>query len=274
MNIKKVVLLNKVGDIIDGIEKPVDSYNSGNIYPLVIENYVWNKEMQRNSAEIYKDKIKRVYDIDNIPGETKKMVEDDICRIDLIKTFDYGPKVLEVGCSDGTVSIKLAELPTTELILGIDIRQSAIDDGHNLIDKLVKEKKLTNEAAKKVRLEEFRIEDLPVNYGKYDSVCAYEIFEHMAPQDLLPAFQHLYKFIKKDGNFYISVPNRFPADKYEKEKRARWKWDDHRNFFSKISLEIFLSNFFEAVDAYPLDKNEAVEDSIYLIYKCIGKKYD
>lgn len=274
MDIKKVVLLNKTGDIIDSFEKTAEVFNSSNIYPVVIEHYPWDQEKQHHSAETYKDQIKRVYTIDSVPEESKQMIQDDLRRIELVKMFNYGAQILEVGCSDGTISIKLAELPATKSILGIDIRQSAIDDGHALLKKLVEQKEITSAVADKVMLEKLRIEDLPTTYGQYDSVCAYEVFEHMSPQDFFPAFQHLYKFIKKDGTFFISVPNRFHHARYDQEKRSRWRWHDHRNFFSKVSLEMFLKDFFEEVKFYPLYDTETVDGSIYLICECRVKKYD
>lgn len=274
MSVKKIVLLDKKGEVVDSFEKEAVAFDSSNIYPVVVENYLWDKDQQLKSAEEFKDKIERVYDKEGVPEETRVMLQDDYRRMKLIKTFDYGHRVLEVGCSQGTASIKIAELPEVDEVVGIDIRRSAIDEGNKLIKKLVENKEITQTVADKIKLEHLRIEDLPENHGKYNSICAYEVFEHMAPQDFLPAFQHLYKFIENDGTFFISVPNRFPNKKYDELGRTRWRWHDHRNFFSKISLEMFLSNFFEQVKFYPLYEEETVEDSIYLICECKGKKYD
>ena len=70
----------------------------------------------------------------------------------------------------------------------------------------------------------------------------YEIFEHLAPQDMLPVFQNLYKFVKKDGN-NIDVRTVSRA-KYEKLGRSRWRWFDHRNFFQQAEpRRMFLRTF-------------------------------
>jgi 2-polyprenyl-3-methyl-5-hydroxy-6-metoxy-1,4-benzoquinol methylase len=239
----------------------------------VVENYIRDKKKQTASAEKYKDQIKRVYYQEDVDKETRKMLQDDIRRLKLIKEFSYGKNVLEVGCSDGTVSLKIAELPQVKKVLGIDIRKSAIEDGKKLIKDLLKRKEISKKTTEKVILLNCATEDLSSKYGKFDSVCAYEIFEHLAPQDLMPVFNNLFSFIKKEGNFFLSVPNRFPDSKYEKNKRSRWKWFDHRNFFSKAGLELFLSNFFEEIEFFPLYEKEKPEDSIYLICEC-RKKYE
>jgi len=276
MNINKIALLNKNGEIISFFSKDGKKNNflDSTFYPIVFENYIWDEKKQNKSAEKYKDQIKRVFYRDKVDDKVKVMLQDDIKRLDLIKKFDYGKNVLEVGCSDGSASIKIAEIPEVKKVFGIDIRKSAIDDGRKLIKDLIKRKEISKEIARKVRLENYTVENFPLKFGKFDSVCAYEIFEHMAPQDMLPAFQHLYRFIKKNGKFFISVPNRFPDIKYDKLGRTRWKWFDHRNFFSKSSLNNFLSSFFEEVKFYSLYSNEKPEESIYLICECKGKKYE
>lgn len=275
MKINKVILLNKSGGTIGELSSSKkDKFNSSNILTVVVDFYLWDEDKQNKSAEKYKDQIKRVFCQDKIDENVKNMIQDDIRRIELIKKFNYGRSVLEVGCSDGSASIKIAENLNVQKVLGIDIRKSAINDGKKLVKDLLKRKEIDKKIADKIKLENYTVENFPLKFGKFDSVCAYEIFEHMAPQDMLPAFQHLYKFIKKDGKFFISVPNRFPNEKYDKLKRTRWKWFDHRNFFSKLSLDIFLRNFFNSVKFYPLYPNEKIKDSLYLICECKGKKYE
>lgn len=268
--IKNVILLNKTGEIEYGSVKDIFS---DSVFPVIAEPYIWDEQSQLKSAEKYKDNIKRVFNPEREPVQVQNMLKDDLRRMELIQKFVYGRRVLEVGCSDGSVSIKIAEKPEVSQVVGIDIRQSAINDGKKLLLRLKKEGKISQKTANKVKLVKLRIEDLPNKWPKFDSVCAYEVFEHMAPQDFLPAFQHLYRFIKPDGKFFISVPNRFPNPKYEKLGRSRWRWFDHRNFFSQLSLEMFLKNFFKNIKFYPLYKNETVAESIYLIAECNEKKY-
>lgn len=272
---QRISLLDRSGEIIQNVDRQgAKKFNSANTIPVMIDYYLWDKKKQLQSSEKYKDQIKRVFYPEKVDKKVKDMVQDDINRLLLVKSFNYGKRVLEVGCSDGSVSIKIAENPRVKEIIGIDFRQSAINDGKNLIKNLLKKKVINQKVAKKVKLIKSTVEGFSTRYGKFDSVCAYEIFEHLTPQDLMPTFQHLYKFIKKDGNFFISVPNRFPHQKYVKSKRSRWKWHDHRNFFSQLSLELFFKNFFRRFKFSPLYKGEKISDGIYLIVECKEKKYD
>lgn len=276
MEIKQITLLNKEGEIKKTFSKNKrkTKYCSSEMYPIIIENYIWDKKKQVANAEKYKDQIKRVFYQNQVAEDIKNMLQDDIRRLELIQTFNYGERVLETGCSDGSVSIKIASLPKVKKVIGIDIRKTAITDGKKLIHDLIKRGDINNKIANKVKLINCANEDFPASYGKFDSVCAFEIFEHLSPQDLMPVFQNTYKFLSKNGNFFISVPNRFPHIKYERSKRSRWKWFDHRNFFSRLSLEIFLKDFFKEVKFFSLYPREKVDDSIYLICECRGKLYD
>lgn len=273
MKFKEIILLDRYGEIssLNPVNKKV--FSSGNVLPVVVDFYIWDLDKQTASAEKYKDQIKRVFYQDQVDARVKVMLGDDVHRLNLVQDFSYGQRILEVGASDGSVSIKIAHQPKVKEILAIDLRQSAIDDGKKLIKDLVKNGELQQTIADKVTLKKYAIENLPVEFGQFDSVCAYEIFEHLSPWDMMPVFKHLYRFIKPNGKFFISVPNRFPAEKYEKEGRSRWKWFDHRNFFSLASMELFLTFFFKSVKFYPLYSNEKPERSLYLIAECHGKKF-
>lgn len=273
MKLKDVILLDRYGEISSLNPGNKKSFFSGNVLPIVADYYIWDLSKQTASAEKYKDQIKRVFYQEQVDDRVKVMLGDDVRRLDLVQDFSYGQRILEVGSSDGSVSIKIAHQAKVKEILAIDLRQSAILDGKKLIKDLVKRGELKQTIADKIKLKKCAIESLLEEVGQFDSVCAYEIFEHLSPWDMMPVFKHLYQFIKPNGKFFISVPNRFPAEKYEKEGRSRWKWFDHRNFFSLASLEAFLTCFFKSVKFYPLYPNESPEKSLYLIAECHGKKF-
>lgn len=273
MKKRQVFFLDRRGDVIGSTEELVGSIDSKTAFPIVVDYYDWDLNKQMQSAEKYKDQIKRIFYQDDVDAKIRHMLQDDIRRIDVVREFDYGEKVLEVGSSDGSVSIKIAEQKRVKEVMAIDIRQSAINDSKKLIRDLVVRKEISEKTAKKVKLKKYSIEDFPIRYGQFDSVCAYEVFEHLSPWDFMPVFKHLYKFIKPSGKFFISVPNRFPDAKYEKKGRSRWRWFDHRNFFSQLSLEFFLKSFFKDVVFYTLYPHEKTEKSLYLICECRGKKF-
>jgi|GEM_PF-2181274 len=272
MNIKKVLFLDRNGGVVGSVSNLKGRVKSSAILPVIIDYYDWDLKKQVASAEKYKDQIKRVFYQDRVDRRVKIMLQDDIRRLELVQSFNYGSRVLEVGSSDGSVSIKIANQKKVKEVLAIDIRQSAIDDGKKLIKDLIKRGDLNQKDADKITLKKIAIENLSPNYGQFDSVCAYEVFEHLAPWDFIPVFKHLYKFIKPNGKFFISVPNRFPSEKYEKEGRSRWRWFDHRNFFSQLSLTLLVRNFFKEIKFYSLYPNERTEEGLYLICECNGKK--
>lgn len=272
MKIKKVVFLDRNGETVGSMGDLKKETKSSATLPVIVDYYDWDLKKQVASAEKYKDQIKRVFYQDGVDRKVGVMLQDDVRRLELVQSFNYGLRVLEVGSSDGSVSIKIASQKNVKEILAIDIRQSAIDDGKKLIKDLIKRGDLSRENANKISLKRIAIEELSAKYGQFDSVCAYEIFEHLLPWDFMPVFKHLYKFIKPNGKFFISVPNRFPDIKYEKEGRSRWRWFDHRNFFSHLSLYLLLRNFFKEIKFYSLYPNEKTEKGLYLICECNGKK--
>ena len=274
MTIKQIFFLDRRGEIIGTPEKQTKkTIESSTAFPIVVDYYDWDLNKQEKSAEQYKDQIKRVFYQEEVDEPVKIMLQDDVARLNLVQKFNYGARILEVGSSDGSVSVKIAAQKKVKEILAIDIRQSAVNDGKKLIKDLIKDGKISAEVAQKISLKKYAIEDLPERYGTFDSVCAYEIFEHLSPWDMMLVFKQVYKFIKPTGKFFISVPNRFPDSKYEKQGRSRWRWFDHRNFFSQLSLSLFLTSFFKNVTFYPLYPDEIAEDSLYLICECHGKKF-
>lgn len=271
-NIKQVALLDRTGEVLKLTPALPKKPKSENVFVTVADFYDWDLEKQATSAEKYKDKIKRVFYKDEVVGQAKVMLQDDVRRLELMGGFSYGKRVLEVGSSDGSASVKIAMNKEVKEILAIDLRQSAISEGKVMLKDLQAKGEIKPEVAKKITLKKSAIEKLPSSVGLFDSVCAYEVFEHLAPWDLVPVFLKTYDFIKPQGKFFISVPNRFHHEKYDREGRSRWRWSDHRNFFSQASLELFLTSFFENVKFYPLYSSEKPGDSIYLICECYGKK--
>ncbi len=260
-NIKKYISLNKHGKELEKVK----DFDSGNIYPYVSDAYEWSDEEFLNSANKYKDEIKRVYDVNS---EKEYMIQDDRQRIKVIKNLPYGKTVLEVGCSDGTVSLAIAENDNVKQVTGIDIRKDVIKDYNNLIIKLSKENKIKKEIVNKVKIEVSSISDYAKKNIKFDTVCAYEVLEHIQPNDFYPTINKLIKLLKPNGNLLISVPNRYCLDKYEKEGRSRWNWHDHKNYFSRLSLEIHLNKYFDQVKFIPHYADEESKDGIYLIASC------
>jgi len=255
-------------------EKETCSNKSEIFYPVVLDDTIWTEDKQIESAEKWKDKIKRVFDPSSVPPEKKNMLQDDLRRIEITKGFLFGKKVLEFGCSDGTISMCIAKNPNVMKVTGVDIRKSAIEDANELKKELLTNGFFNEKEESKLDFIQTvgGINTLKKQLPKMDTVCAFEVLEHIHPNSMIEIFEALYHLLKRNGNMFVSVPNRYPNEKYVKEGRHRWPWYDHKNFFSKISLELFLKEYFTEVTFVPLYDNEMPHESIYLICECKGKK--
>ena len=76
-------------------------------------------------------------------------------------------RVLELGCGSGGSLIPLADLLPDATFLGIDLAQTAIDQGRKRIDAL---------ALRNVRLEQMDLMDFPAEAGQFDYIIAHGLF--------------------------------------------------------------------------------------------------
>jgi len=255
-------------------------------FPLMTEEYEWGREEQIQRAKQFRDRIEYLYHPED--DETHPMLStwrlDDTERLKTTLMLPFGKKVLESGCSSGTVSIEIAKLPQVEKVVGVDIRDDAIDIAHRLVQERVEKGDLTGSDAEKLTFQVRAIEDLEYPVELFDSVCAFEVLEHLTPADFEKAVPALIRLMKPDGNFLVSLPNRYPDQTYMenivlKDKdgndvsgwRARWNAPDHKNFFSKTSLEYYLKQYFHTIEFYSVE-GRPVDRGVYLMCSCTGKK--
>lgn len=232
---------------------------------ILDEDAKYSKEEQLAAAEQYRDRIAdRIFYPENVPAEKKLLINDDLRRVDVVTGFDYKGKVLEVGCSDGVVSLKIAEKPTVEHVVGLDIAPSCIEGANAL-----KAERFSPEVGAKVDFRLLAIEDMDYAPEYFDAVCAFETLEHIGHGQLAKTLDMLTAALKPDGSMYITVPNRFPNTKYEEGGRARWKWDNHYHFYSIANLRYILGKYFTDIEFYPHYDGEQPGDSIYVI--CIAR---
>lgn len=227
----------------------------------------YNKKKHIEEAEKYRDRIgDRLFHPKKVESDKRHLIKDDIQRVKKVLSLPFGEKVLDVGCSDGSVTIEIAKKNTVKKIIGVDIASSAIKEARE------KCRSLKQSLKRKISFQEDFIEDLDFPDNYFDTISACETLEHIGQGQLKKAIDNLVRMLKKDGNMIITVPNRKPAKNYVMQKRDRWKWPTHYNFFTFNSLKNILKRYFKIVVFYPLYKMEKVEDSIYLICNCYKKR--
>src|SRR3989344_3872857 len=118
--VSTVALLSRNGEIlrVSGAHEKV-RLHSRSVFPVMVDQYFWDGKKQLKSAETYKDQIKRVFYPETVAKETQVMLQDDHRRLALVRGFRFGSRVLEVGSSDGSVSIVIAKKPRAHEVLGI-----------------------------------------------------------------------------------------------------------------------------------------------------------
>ncbi|MFE4521034.1 class I SAM-dependent methyltransferase [Cytobacillus firmus] len=124
----------------------------------------------------------------NMQRKTKK-------RVDWIIGNTKGNNILDVGCSQGIISIILGKKGKN--VIGIDISEKAINFAKSLI--LNEEKKITNvEFFTSDFIREFSSSD------KFDTIIITEVLEHY--NNSSPFLSKAYKFLKPKGQILITVP--------------------------------------------------------------------
>ncbi len=270
-----VVGVDRVGNEVSVLatRKGVTRETAQNIFPVVIDEYEWSREEQIKRAQQFRDRIEYIYSPENDSSHPMLATWrlDDTARLKTTLALPFGEKVLETGCSSGTVAIEIAKLDEVKKVVGIDLRPDAIATANELLNTLRTQGKISAEDAGKVRFEVSAIEDLKSVDGYYDSVCAFEVLEHLTITDFHKAMANMLRLLSSEGAFLMSVPNRYPDAFYTDAKRARWNAPDHKDYFSKESLEWLFKPYFKQVTFHSVD-NRPVGKGVYLFAEGRKKK--
>lgn len=258
----------KVIELREGVKRE----EAQKIFPKVIEKYDWSRKDQIKGAQEFRDRIEYIYSPEN--DSSHPMLStwrlDDTARFKTTLSLPLGKKVLEAGCSSGTVSIEIAKLPQVVKVVGVDLRPDAIATAEELLEKLTGENKISTLNASKVHFEVSAIEDLDYPAEYFDSVCAFEILEHLIITDFNKAMENMLNLLSPTGTFFTSVPNRYPDQFYVDANRVRWGAPDHKNYFSRESLAYLLKDYFKEIIFHPVD-GRPTDKGVYLFAECKGK---
>lgn len=226
----------------------------------------YSKERHLKEAEEFRDRIgDRLFNPDKVEPDKRHLIQDDIQRVNRILSLPFGLKILDVGCSDGAVTIEIAKKWNPEEIIGVDIVASAIEEAN------VRLRELPLYLRPRVRFISAFIEELDFPDGYFDTISACEVLEHIGRGQLRAVLNNLIRMLRDEGNMVVTVPNRYPAKRYVDEGRERWNWPTHYRVFSKESLENLFKECFKQIYFYPLYEKEQPEEGVYLICNCREK---
>lgn len=137
------------------------------------------------------DKVSQVY-YGEVNGNSQAMRE----RVHWICEHAGGQNVLDIGCSQGIVSILLAREGFN--VTGIDVEAQAIEYANR---ELLKEE---SPVQNRVRFIHSLIENLDAEPGSFDTIIMGEILEHLVqPHKVLDMAK---KMLKDDGRLIVTVP--------------------------------------------------------------------
>jgi SAM-dependent methyltransferase len=189
---------------------------------------------------------------ERVPKEYAHLIADDRQRVERILSIPVSGRVLDVGCSDGAITRRIAETWGIAMPIGADLRATECDYG------------LTWDC---------RTPWPYLHLAPFDAVYACEVFEHMTAADADFSMGNICAVLKPGGSLILTVPNRHPHDLYEVGCRSRWAWPDHRSSWTAEHLWNWLGHWgFGEWHPLPLYDGERFEDSIWLIVEAKARR--
>ncbi len=190
-----------------------------------------------------------------------KKLRDNPERVRLLSEIAHGKNCLDVGCSDGLITLEIAKRSGSQ-VLGIDIREEAIDNARRLAGSF------SDDVRQRVEFAVLKPEELVAAGRKFDTMYFTEVLEHIDYRHHSQTIENLVKLMHSGSNLIISIPNRYPAQHYEQEGRHRWDAPAHLAHFSKLSFEDLLKGYFREVNFITLTQDKRPQDGIWLICDC------
>ncbi len=221
----------------------------------------YSTEEQLALSQEFPDRIGEALNLE--PGADEKLLEaarDNPERAACLASIPTGEDCLDIGCSDGAITILLAK-ERKRRVLGIDIRPDAIQAAEQ---RLAEE---DEEVRSRVRFEAVAAEEDGVA-ERFDAIYITEVMEHIPLDQDRELLKKYAKKLKQGGKMILSVPNRMAAERYVRERRTRWYWGGHVTHFSKSSFERLLKGYFEKVRFHTLHDDASPQEGVFLICEC------
>lgn len=191
---------------------------------------------------------------ERVPPEYQHLIADDQQRVARILSIPVAGRVLDVGCSDGAITRRIAG------------QWGAVVDGSDRPPMRVtvwRPPLFTYVLVWDIR------EPWPgAPSVQYDAVYCCEVLEHLTEAEAPLALYHILSILKPGGTLIVTVPNRHPHDRYEIGCRSRWAWPDHRSGWDRLTLSRFLRPC-QSVEFLPVYDGESVDNGIWIIANAV-----
>jgi predicted SAM-dependent methyltransferase len=194
-------------------------------------------------AERWKDRLgDRLFHPDWVRDEDRHLIPDDWQRVRAIAKIRPDTKpvhILEVGCGDGTMTGFIQEAHPCAIVQAVDVEEWDIR------------------------------QSAPAHLkGPYTVIYCCEVLEHLTYSDAYATMKNLLQVLSPGGHLILSVPNSEPALHYTAGCRDRWRWPDHRSWWTRRTFQELLRSQLRSatVTWYPLyPEDQIAEHSIWLI---------
>ena len=234
-------------------------YNNKNI-----KAYEYSSDKQLQDAIRYKDNLGDYYGKDVVGDhELERSARDAPERIEKLLSIETGEYCLDVGCSSGIITAKIAGLG--KKIIGVEIVEELYDEA------VLLKQSLTAETRSNISFINAPIEECVFDDEQFDTIYMTETLEHIPHFFYDSIFEKLLRYLKNDGNVLVSVPNRYPNIKYTLENRHRWDWYNHVTHFTLNSLSLYLSKYFEQLEFFSV-YDEPLDEGVFIICKASNKR--
>lgn len=153
-------------------------------------------------------------------------------QIRLATELAKGTRILDIGCGEGVIASKLKG----DEVVGIDISRNALRYGQRNYGKIV----------------EFVLAsamNLPFKDASFDCVTAFELIEHLTPEDMHKCLKEIKRVCVPNGRIVISTPN-LSSVYYASFRALRIKSKEHINEMDFVQALNALAKYFRIAEIH------------------------
>ena len=234
-NIAPVINLGNV-PLAGGFLKNVSQIQNEHLFPLEIffckDCYLVQSINVIDKSTLFEDYFYHSSAIKTLISHFEEFAKEVKIKLKNKKT----PLVVEIGCNDGTLIKKLAELKINAL--GVDpaknIVSPLIKSGMHLINDYFSEKLASN---------------ILQEYGKADIVCSFNVLAHI--EDMHDIVKGIKKLLKSDGSLIFET--HYLGNMIE-ETQYDMIYHEHQYYYSLVTLSKFFESYnMEIYNVTPVD---------------------